>query len=557
MPGGAQVLGRRTAVLLDLEAYGRVFRYSTADELVEVVDAEGGVYTYLPGLVTGFLAELVGNIEEVDAAIPSTEDEPWARLVERGYSFDDARATLRRWYEGLTLELCTVLIRGWTVGSTYGGKDDPLSFIVERQLRRSGTIGDSRAVVDDTTWPISYGAELDEASVGRSYPIIIGRPGRVLYQAYNAERAEGVSPGLLAEYNPSWPEGSRLIIADGEIAASTVRMSDKAGNFTRTRTVKTGPDGLGRTVSYVDWTNLSGEWRIHPQPGNEYRIGFPTGGGVVGPDGTELRGLGEVVLWMMQQWGRFDFDVGAFKAHQRFLDRFRIDCFIDQRLPLWDWLQSHVLETFPVEWVEGPRGGYLLPFAFMARREEATLHVDSSPDVADQAEGSVRVARTQDLRAVGTPTANRITLRYGLAGGDLKLRRRLVADAEADDSDSRVLANALCRVSQSLLRNPERGDDGVRELEAESYVVLDDDVAQLVLQWLVWKHAVTRHEVVVVGGHELDLVQPGEVLRWSDAELFVDDVLVQVRRKHTTDRDVTLRLLRLESPVSQLREAGP
>lgn len=556
MPGGSQVLGRRTAVLLDLEVYGRVFRYSSADSLLEVTDADGSVLTYQPGLSTGFLAELVGDLEEVEVAVPSTEDDPWARLVERGYSFDDARATMRRWYEGLRLDLCTVLIRGWTAGSTYGGPDDPLSFIIERQLRRSGTIGDARAVVDDTTWPVTYGAEMDEAAVGRSYPIIIGRPGRVLYQAYNVERAEGVTPGHLVEFDENFPENSKLLIADGQIAATTVSMSDKSGQFTRVRTVKTMQDQLGRTVSYIDWTNLAGEWRIHPQAGNEYRIGFTSQGGVLGDAGTELRGLGEVVLWMMQRWGRFDFDIGAFKAHQAFLDRFRLDCFIDERLPLWDWLQSHVLEVFPVEWVEGPRGGYMLPFAFMARREEATLHLDSSINVEDQADGTVRVARAQNPRASGERTANRITLRYGLAGGDLKLRRRLVADAEADDSDPRVIASSLCRVSRSLLRNPDRGDDGVRELEVESYVVVDDDVAQLVLQWLVWRHAVTRHEVTITGGHDLDLVQPGEVLRWSDADLWVDDVLCQVRRKHTTDQGVTLRLLRLDSPVSQLREAS-
>lgn len=557
MPGAFQVYGARTALLLDLELQGRVFRYSSYDERIEVEDSAGVVHTYLPGLQTGFVASVVGDLEEADIAIPGAKDDPWARLVARGYAFDDARATVRRWYAGLKLDLCAVLIRGWTTGSSYGGPDTPLTFTVERQLRRSGTIGDAAAVVDDTTWPVTYGAQLDEAAIGRCYPIIIGRPGRILYQAYNAEVAEGVSPGHLVEFNESSPELSKLVIADGEIAASTVKLTDKTGQFARTRTVKTTQDALGRTVSYIDWQNLSGQWRIHPQPGNEYRIGFPSGGGVVGDDGTELRGLGEVVLWMAREWGRFDIDIGAFKAHQAFLDRFRVDAFIDQRPQLWDWLQSHVLGVFPVEWVEGPRGGYLLPFAFMARREEATVHLDSTPDAALQAPGSLRVARTQDPTAVGGSPANRITLRYGLAGSELQLRRRLVAAAEKSDTDARVLGHALCRISRSLLENPERGDDGVRELEVESYIVVDEDVAELVLQWLVWQHAVTRHQVVVSGGHELDLIEAGEVLRWSDAELFVDDALVQVRRKHTTDQGVTLRLLRLDNPVAALREVGP
>ena len=550
--------------LLDLNLQGHVLRFTTGPQNVTVFDADGNPFLYTAGMQTGDATVEMGTPFTslgVDIS-PGVVD--WSLLRKRGHRLDLGGVVIRRWYDGQLLEQAQIVIRGKVTTPRWGDSFQAMSFGVERQLRQQGFIPKPSHRISSDTWPVEVDTMVDPGVVGKDYQIIIGFPGRV----------DGVFAGPVSTaYMVEWQIGaalgrqSRAQISLGEVHASHVTLYDASaqepvqGTTLMTRptaggitdlsqegpwrvAVIDGVDKRGQPVSMIGWTEPT-----IPGPALEtnYRIawdriegGEPQGGILNRERTAPLRGAGEIIRYLLEEWTDIELDVGAMEAQRSILDAYKLDFVIGRRTRVWDFIRSSIAPLLPIEWRETSSGGYFQAWKLDATLVDVVDHLVATPNASNQ-----NVVRTSRFQSTAKRIYNRVVLNYAPGGQQQKLLRTVIADANPDASDDRVVAEYLAHWSQTLY--------GIQDLDMSASVVSDEATARLIAQDKLLQHAVPRNAFTVESGTWLDKLDLNSVLLFTDEQANIFEELAIVRAKTPMDQRVSLDLLLLEDPTKTIK----
>lgn len=511
--------------LLDLEIGGAVYRLADDDLDVDEGDT---TFRYLGGLDA-----LAVTIGEGGPTVAITVAQDVAAAVDRGVDLGAGRATLRRWYEGTDRASAEVIALGRVLEPEYGDATEPLTFSIDSSRWTSTeTVPPRTARIDETTWPVSTVSgtplEPDPSALGASYVRVYGFPGRDAARLWGTLSITSPAvPAYVAEFGAGAHTGSSsaLIVADGVIGATSLRVTDVSGGYDARGglvesilDVTTMQDLRGRTVSVCV---IGYDADVHIIPGNEYWTTWETtgGGGVLGVDGLPIRALGAVIEDLLQQAG-VAYDRGRMAASRSRLDRFAIDCFIAGARPE-DWIDDNVADLLPILRREGPSGVWWELWRYDATDADVELHLVVDDDDPEDDDGIVVEVASSIRWSDARTCRNDITLRY-LATRDGYAKTRRLHGVEQPDASLGEYGSYLCAVSRG------RYEDLVEEVETD--IIAEDSTADLVLQWRAMANALPRRGFVVEGGDErLARLRPNSIVSFSRRRVNLSRALAIVR----------------------------
>jgi hypothetical protein len=462
--------------------YGRPARFAT--ERLEIETDSGEVVVCREGLEDFQLTIGSGDVAELSAAVSIAADDlegvagpldqigGWAGLYAAGYDLERQPAILYRWKPGTTFERARVVLRGIVQELSIGGPLEPLEFTVARApSRESRTLIAADAKVDLDTWPVRASYEVDENILGAWYPLIIGYPGGNAIGLVVEQRPR--TPGLLVE-NADSPtptaRESRLLVAGHRVDADEVLVHRiETGNVSpnESRPVFEVDDGLGRTVSVVDFDGSS----LNHELGDQFYVSWSPavgkGGGLPRLDGSgPVRGLGEVIRRLLEEFSDLDVDGPAMESESVYLDRFKIDTFLNEPPPdAWSWIQSELLQLVPVKILEGPNGIWIRLMRYDATARDAGLLVDGDDP---------RVSRRSKLTSTGwDQVANEIRIDFGANRNAPNFVAHRVVTGR-DEVPSQSFFDFRCGVSRRRLTRDGRPESGIRELVLGGGAHLED-----------------------------------------------------------------------------------
>jgi hypothetical protein len=566
MPGLSHTK-RQAFWLLDYDVGGRVYRFAT--DRVDVTTNAGITYRYEPGLQplevgsTRFLGR-----RALSVGIDSVED--WSKVRERGIALDLRRVDLRLHFSGDDLETADTYISGESEGAEYGEPGEPLTFsIVDDAAKFAVDLPAATSIVNDDTWPVRTTPAvftLPDDFDGYIYPVIFGFPGHHPKPGAAADLAEPAVPAAWVEKDPADPgvQAGRFIFAVGKLAAAQVTIYNFDNDPLWSDTdlsVSTTTDGLGTTVSHVD--------TLFQQTGGlDLWVGFRNesgwGGGLNSPyTGNVMWGAGEIARFLLDYFAPgVKIDESRMVAAQAWLDRFKVDGYIGERVNAIEWLDQQVLADLPVLGVSSGDGLWFAPLKWDATAQDAVALLNADIQM---------VQRDGPIAVWDQPVYNSFTIDYRpLRGGDTWGSRRTLTSISGNlweamttgagitpgstvlpwmattQKDLRVLGSALCKASQARF--------GMREMPMlQRAQCWDDGTAQLILYYLALKYAWPKRQARYVGGIELSSLLPGDVVLLTDSDVNLDAHVCLVLERTTSTSQVSLDLVLLDHPHQEDR----
>ena len=513
--------------ILEIDTGGEVLRYGT--QSAQITDAAGVTHWYREGLQP--LSVTVGG--QLDSIGVTVDDAAarWALIVARGGALERRPAVLRRYHVGQVLEDATEVIAGLTVDAEYAapGALQRLTVSIETRAIDQGSVPPAAAVVGSETFGNS-----DPRIDGAVFPVVIGRPG---YTAASVD-ARPATPALLVELSSN----ERVLIAYGSTHAYSAGETVTIYDYTDSDNVSSGSgvvalyyDTAGQAYSAVLDGAVSG---VNTKEGGEYWVGW-SGGGVADNDGSVLRGLGSVLLYLMQTFApQIQIDRGAMESEAVYLDNFKIDTVINDTTAPLEYIRRALVPVFPIREVRGPNGLYFRAENWLANQSDAIglLSADSR-----------QVARASSVRSGGGPIANEITLKYRYERLSTYTRLRTLGARHGvwaypgAPTDPRVLSSLTCATSQAVY--------GLHSKTIETAAIWEDATAVAVLQHLSAKMAHPKRRVTITGGALLESFPPGAVIAYTDSELHCDQAIALVDSVTMSAGETALNLILLDDPI--------
>jgi hypothetical protein len=264
------------------------------------------------------------------------------------------------------------------------------------------------------------------------------------------------------------------------------------------------------------------------------------GGGMVGDDGQLVRGAGDVLTYLLRETG-MQVDAGRCATASALLNAFKIDCAIDARTPIWEWLSANLLPILPVSLATGPEGLFPIVWRYDATVREAQWIIDADNDPTTQRASRVTIDSSKIANSF------RIDFCKNRRTSEVMQYRGLTATY--DSTDPSVRASYLCAVSVARYKTPR--DPGIREKRIETSIIWDVPTADAILDVQARAYALARRTVdYVVSGAQWDAVSRGDVVAISDSEIGLSDQVALVREvQWDTSGSIGLSLLLIEDPA--------
>lgn len=442
---------------------------------------------------------------------------------------------------------------------------------------------------------------LTPEDIGLAYPIVFGYPGRtrgLSDPAYEGSIAVHVSRDVGAQLGTGY-EGPYAVIAGHRVNADTVyafteSVSNETWNYhiplssgvtDNGFSVEHWTDALGNTVAVivghatgdtgggpttvngVTISTLGANVLPNDLGDSSYRtsddgnggtmyvplyIGWydrtrtDEGGGMVGEDGAVVRGAGDVLTYLLRQTG-LPVDAGRCAAAASLLNGFKIDCAIDSRTKVWEWLQANLLPLLPVSITTGAAGLYPVCWRFDATASDAKFRLDADADPT--------IVRASRVKVDSSKVANRFRLNFCVNRRTNNALQWRGLDASYSSSNASVRGSYICGVSQARYRTAR--DSGIRDDEMTTSIIWDVATADAILDVRARAYALARRTVdYVISGEEYDALEVGDIVTLTHAEIGADDTVCLVRELQVDASGlVGVSLLMLEDPARDLRRA--
>jgi hypothetical protein len=503
----SDLAGRELVWLLDLTLGGRVIYLAKQAEEVTV---EGETFSYLAGLdwgssiADGF--DLFADSPSLRQAsltlyLEGIEDIP--TLIAEGHDLSAATGKLWLWAKGTGDRV--LFIDGPVANPEYGASDEPVTLTLEElPFEDNALFPPSTARVVSDTWS-NFVEDFDQ----EFYPWIIGHP--------------GIAPALPAAIRAT---GSPVYIVDKVaytvlVAGHPVDIQADVTLFnlssdpvdTATNNLVAYEDDSGRSVTVTElscFDDGSPGWT--PDLEAEYWCSWPTTqGGVIGHDGSAIRGAGEVLRWALEQ-STVRWDRGRVAAIIPELAGFKIDAAIvagpDSRFSPLSWVEEHLLPILPVSARVGPEGLYFVPFNYEADANDAVA--DISADRREMLRDAAVLYSSRDnivnefrLEYSFNADSDKPTSTFTLTGSDQTL-----------DDVYNAIPNLSCRISHTRF--------GYRREDLSTSVVYDSATAGKICLWRAAAFALPSRQLSYRVRKDFGHLVPGNVVTLTDSEIGLD-----------------------------------
>jgi hypothetical protein len=311
-----------------------------------------------------------------------------------------------------------------------------------------------------------------------------------------------------------------LLISDGDIvgsgSAQTLTIYNESDGTSESFTASLTTDGRGRSVTVCEvktWTTLT------VQPGDTYWCIW-TGAthGIVGDDNTSaLTQAGDLLIWWLRR-SRIRWDSGRLEAARQFLNKFKIDTFVQasptERISPWAWIQENMLPILPASARIGPNGLYFVVWDYFATSDDAVAHIEQGRNA--RRDGAV------DIEGPDQP-AGTVTLKYQWAATrnapEAYAGRSDNAEVLAKDSTySKDLNTSRAGAQYVYLGYRESLKPTNTEIEGSTEVVRDAFTAGLILAWWTKRDASTYLTCdYMVDQEDAATLSPGAVVTITDS----------------------------------------
>jgi len=315
-------------------------------------------------------------------------------------------------------------------------------------------------------------------------------------------------------------------------------------------------DGLNQAVSTGPryYPLPSSAYSQVGSPDDELYVGFRDdatyGGGLKYRGDRLLRGAGDVLDYMLSRHYSGQVDAARVAAAQAYLNRWKIDAWIEEPVNVWDWLESEVLPLLPVEMRESPDGVY-----------PAIIRYDvTGSDSRGSLIGGQNAVRDSVVSYTSSDVINEVIIKYRPVRDTWQGQRTITAQAEQVSIDApntqlgtafstnqpgwygapdvRVLGNQRAALSQAKY--------GLKSKEIKAGALWDTASAILTATWILDRYALPRRRVRYrVLEDRWDV---GDVLLLTDDEVSISEALAIVTDvTPETGGDYTLDLVLVES----------
>ena len=472
--------------LLDLDVAGRVIRL--AEEALEApVGDDAALVPYLAGLEWAGEVPDSTDMRTIEVSLYLDQIDSTPQLIEDGLDLGGAVGTLRLWSRP-SGQVVTVLV-GQLRSVSYGLPGDPVVCSIEELSDDDpGGLPAVGARVSLETW-----AAAADLAMGEMYPDVIGEPGLA---------GSRPAPALMVVESSGT---EKLLIAGhpsvaGEAGGNVLVVNDSDGT-TATLAAAHSYDGLNRVVTTV---SLGTPGSLTVNAGHRYWVSWSgSGGGRRMPDGSAMRGAGQVVRWMLGH-ARSRVDMGRIAAALSMLDEYQIDTVIQAapgtQISPWDWILEHIEPIAPVRLVSSVDGHYLAPRPATATAADAEVHLDADAGQAELA---------SPVTYAGSEPASDVVLSYGSDPRAGTYTEQIVASGDPDAADG-VRSSLYLRRAWSKYRD-HRGEPVSRVVAVQSDVIEDAGTAAAVLALLCQLHAGPTRRVM----YEADADLAGRLERGS------------------------------------------
>ena len=509
--------------LLELRYASRVFRWSSG-ERVTVSSADGDLQ-FDSGLPIDWTDG--SDLLSIDSqqrsisfdALYLPDDVDIAELVAAGYDLAAATGEVSIWAPGRTYEERILLLSGRVLAPVYGSRDEPIAFTVEERLYDDASLLiEPTARVTKETWP-----NADPAMMGRAYPIVIGKPGR-FEEADGTEAKTLGSPALLVDV-----AAKQFLVAGHHTAATTVRIINVTKGEARDETIELSVDGLGREVTIIDGSGTG----LSVVEGDEYWCRWDDGQALAGESSTAaIRQAGDVLQYILNR-STLRVDQGALSSVLRLLNRYRLDCYIDDpEVSAWDWVTDNLLPLLPVSVVGGADGLRVIVFRHDARALDAVDHIVAGP----------QALRVSSVGYVLDEPVQRVQVDYAPRGGTTESLRSVILSGDPTEPGAGT--------HRALRASAQRYPGALRTMRVETQIVYDGATAQLIASTLASMYGLARREVT----YELDparfgTLEAGQVVTLTDSEVFFNEAIALVQSIAWSSTTMTVQLVFPSDPA--------
>ena len=487
--------------LLELTWAGRTWRFAES-HLTANADGDGDK-DWLEGLDAG-----PDVLDEMDAFSDSPEPRSMSLrvrfppgvnvpvMVSEGHDLGSATAKVMLWLEGTTEAM--IVLDGVVRDPSYATADDPVDFVAEELPFDDRALWPPvRAVVDSDTWPNAAAKAVDEM-----YPTVFGAPPLEHSDSFG-------SPGLVVNLAGTPPSTFDLLIAGHHVEGGTIAVrntDDGTGDPTLTAVNTT--DGDGMPCAIVD---LVGSAVTLTDDGDKpYWVRWGTStltGGMVKPDGTLMRGAGDLLVWWLSR-STLRWDRGRVTTLVPRLNAFIIDAALtvkaESRVSPWSWVSEHLLPYLPISARVGPYGLYFAWYEYNAKAPDGVALINADNGTCE------RTSRVEYTSRDNVANEIRVSSRIDAESDTYRLTSIVTGSVETLATEGgAVVRHTLCERSEALY--------GRRIVEISADSISDENTAGLVATWkasaLAMQHRLVSYNVPRDFAH----LEPGNVVQITDA----------------------------------------
>ena len=279
-----------------------------------------------------------------------------------------------------------------------------------------------------------------------------------------------------------------------------------------------GSQGRAR-VEQFDGTSLPAapghldEAVVRPVLDGQVQICWTGGGGILNRTRTSLLRTAGDVLEHLFQASTLNVDRGRTAAAAELLQGYLIDCYIDDPVGVWEWIQGNLLPILPISIRYGPSGLYPIVWRSVIEDEQGSLVQSLNADDGD----IVRVGVVETSSTLHGELANTIRVAYAVdsESGDHRAAYLLHGDPDRISNGSATASSRMTRVSVARY--------GEIPVELQTSVVWDRSTAAAVAYQAALRHALPVRRINYLCPQAFGWLEEGCGVQLTDSELSLSN----------------------------------
>lgn len=252
---------------------------------------------------------------------------------------------------------------------------------------------------------------------------------------------------------------------------------------------------------------------VRPVLDGQVQICWTGGGGILNRTRTSvLRTAGDVLEHLFQA-STLNVDRGRTAAAAELLQGYLIDCYIDDPVGVWEWIQGNLLPILPISIRYGPSGLYPIVWRSVIEDEQGSLVQSLNADDGD----IVRIGVVETSSTLHGELANTIRVAYAVDSetGDHRAAYLLHGAPDRIDNGSASASSRITRVSVARY--------GEIPVELQTSVVWDASTAAAVAYQAALRHALPVRRINYLCPQAFGWLEEGCGVQLTDSELSLSN----------------------------------